>query len=175
LVDSNEIVPGVFLGGIHELGRKVDSGAITPPEVKILVGMAGWGPGQLQEEVARGVWIVASASKQLLLSPSVAGMGKESWHLVMQLMGGDYAGLSQAVKETYRADIMEFKGQSIYSTDSNSNTNINDTTAAPLNENEDNDNEEPRGGGGEPSSPSSAKGPWKPPRRDPGHNFGSGI
>jgi putative transcriptional regulator len=161
--DSREIVPGVFLGGIKGLGRKMENGEITASEVKIMVGMAGWGPGQLQEEVARGVWVVASASKHVVLSASAAGAGQELWHATLQLMGGDYAGLSEAVRETYRADIMELKERQ---------GNTSSTSGLPL-ENE--DGEEPRGGGGEPSSPSSSKGPWKPPRRDPGHNYGSGI
>jgi putative transcriptional regulator len=175
LQDTREVVPGVFLGGIHGLGRKMENGELTPPEVKIMIGMAGWGPGQLQEEVARGVWVVASASKHVILSASVAGAGQELWHATMQLMGGDYAGLSQALKETYRADVMEIQrdGDTTYSESSAASS----TAPAPTAENNNNveDGEEPRSGGGEPSSPSSSKGPWKPPRRDPGHNYGSGI
>ncbi len=155
LKDTREIVPGVFLGGIHSLGEKIDSGEVTPPEVKIMIGMAGWAPGQLQEEVARGVWVVASASKEIILAASVSGMSDELWHAALQLMGGDYAALSNASKETYRADIMELPKEE--------------------GNRDGGGNEEPRSGGGEPSSPSSSKGPWKPPRRDPGHNYGSGI
>lgn len=185
LEDSREIVPGVFLGGINGLGRKLENEEITASEVKIMVGMAGWGPGQLQEEVARGVWVVASASKQLVLSASAAGSGQELWNETLQMMGGDYAELSQAIQETYRADIMEFKREDTTTTSSppyTSSSGGGNTTSAsesksnlPASDNDNDNGEEPRGGGGEPSSPSSSKGPWKPPRRDSGHNYGSGI
>ena len=32
----------------------------------LVIGYAGWGPGQLEEEIAQGSWIVASASAAMV-------------------------------------------------------------------------------------------------------------
>lgn len=37
-----------------------------PRDFRLLVGYAGWGPGQLQREVAEGAWLPAAASAELL-------------------------------------------------------------------------------------------------------------
>lgn len=74
---------------------------------------AGWGPGQLEEEVRRGVWFPAAASSAFVLQqqpPGQPAAGVEAmWHQILQLMGGEYAELSAAMREAYRADIMELK------------------------------------------------------------------
>ena len=143
--ETREILPGVFIGGLEGLGKALGTGETTPQEVKVLAGLSGWGPGQLADEVSRGVWIVAAASRHLILSPAVVGSGEELWHATLQLMGGDYAGLSAAMKETLRSDIMGLAGNIESSTD------------------EEESSEE-----GFPRPPSSG-------RKDPGHNNGSGI
>lgn len=58
---------------------------------------AGWGAGQLANEVKRGVWFVAAASPSLVLSK--AHTGADLWHTVMQHCGGDFAKLSAQLKE----------------------------------------------------------------------------
>lgn len=108
--NTREILPGVFVGGMEGLSTALSAGETTPQEIKVVVGLAGWGPGQLEDEVARGAWIVAAASRHLVLSPAVVGSGEEMWHATLQMMGGDYAGLSAAMKETFRADIMGLDG-----------------------------------------------------------------
>lgn len=37
-----------------------------PREVRVLVGYAGWGPGQLETELAKGVWLPAAPDAALL-------------------------------------------------------------------------------------------------------------
>lgn len=108
---TREVLPGVFIGGIEGLTTALNAGETTLQEIKVVLGLAGWGAGQLEDEVAQGAWIVAAASRHLVLSPSVVGSGEEMWHATLQIMGGDYAGLSAAMKETFRADIMGLRGR----------------------------------------------------------------
>jgi hypothetical protein len=46
----------------------VQAGLADPREFKMLSGYAGWGPGQLEAEVADGSWWVVAASVPVLQS-----------------------------------------------------------------------------------------------------------
>lgn len=43
-------------------------------------GYAGWGPGQLADELARGAWKVVPRSAALALSPAPEGLWAQLWH-----------------------------------------------------------------------------------------------
>lgn len=107
--DSSKISSGVYLGGLERVRQALSSGEVHTNDVKLLTRYAGWGRGQLEEEVRRGVWIVAAPSRGVVLDSNTTG--DEKWHEILQLMGGEYSALSEAVKEEYRADIMEYKEQ----------------------------------------------------------------
>ena len=97
--------------------------------------------------------MVASASHHLLLSHTVQGAGEDVWHATLQMMGGDYAGLSAALKESFRADVM---GVDV---DTSSNNSVVGTMEGAS-----------ESGASKPlsSKPSGQQ-------QQPGHNFGSGI
>ena len=61
---------------------------------------AGWGPGQLDQEVTAGVWFTVAASSEVILNHQNLARG-EMWHSILDHMGGDYATLSASVKEAY--------------------------------------------------------------------------
>ena len=96
------IVPGVYMGGVEGVGEALAEGRASRDDVKLLTRYAGWGPGQLEEEVRRGVWIVAAASREVIMGRGGRGggvfQGDAAWHAVLQMMGGEYAGLSEAVQ-----------------------------------------------------------------------------
>ena len=113
--NTTSVVPGVCMGGVDGVGRALEEGRAGIADVKLLTRYAGWGPGQLEEEVRRGVWIVAAASRDVIMGRrgTVDGVesddviqGDDAWHSVLQAMGGEFAGLSDAVQEAYREDIM---------------------------------------------------------------------
>lgn len=61
------------------------------PEVtertRVYAGHAGWGPGQLDEEMEREDWIVAEASADVVFSEDAGDL----WPSVLRRLGGSYA------------------------------------------------------------------------------------
>ena len=68
------------------------SGAQEDPELRVrrgraFVGHAGWGPGQLDDEVERGDWILEPARREDAFSGTPDGL----WASVLTRKGGSYA------------------------------------------------------------------------------------
>ena len=64
-------------------------GENEPEEVLVTLGYAGWGPGQLEEEISRNAWLTVPASAELIFDTPVeqrydkalALLGLEAWKL----------------------------------------------------------------------------------------------
>ena len=57
-----------------------------PPEhLKVFLGYAGWGEGQLAEEVTTGAWLVAPADVNLIFQSNP----DDVWELALHQMGID--------------------------------------------------------------------------------------
>ena len=76
--------------------RLVKAGVASPEDFQVFCGYAGWGPGQLSEEVNRKSWYNVAADPQTILSematqassdPRDAGL--ETWSLLMKMIGRD--------------------------------------------------------------------------------------
>ena len=74
-----EVAPGVFLGDASCLSRLSDTATEPGLRYRIISGYAGWGPGQLESELATGVWAIVSATGQLLFDVPVDDLW---YHLV---------------------------------------------------------------------------------------------
>ncbi len=72
-----EIEDAAALGG---LGR-----------VRVFAGYAGWGPGQLEQELAEEAWIVVPAEAEDVFAADADGL----WSTVLRRRGGPYAVLAQ--------------------------------------------------------------------------------
>ncbi len=57
----------------------LESSPATVPRIRVFAGYAGWSPGQLEAEIARGDWIVAEAEQADVFTDQPA----ELWHLVV--------------------------------------------------------------------------------------------
>lgn len=61
-----EIAPGVFLGDATCMERVKTAGPDAALRYRVFLGYAGWGPEQLEGELAGGAWAVLPASGDLL-------------------------------------------------------------------------------------------------------------
>ncbi len=87
------------MGGFNAALGAVQSGRAAPRDFKWFSRYAGWSPGQLQQECEAGVWFPAAASANVVLGKGPSTMsGVWMWHQILELMGGEYAKLSDAVK-----------------------------------------------------------------------------
>ncbi len=77
------VVPGVNFAGSLEIFRQV--AADPPRNARFFFGYAGWGPGQLESEIAQGAWLSAPASPELIFEASVDDM----WGDVVRGLGID--------------------------------------------------------------------------------------
>jgi putative transcriptional regulator len=73
-------------------GDLADTDAIAAAIVRarVYAGHAGWGPGQLEEELAEEAWIVESPLREELFSEQPEGL----WAAVLRRMGREFALLS---------------------------------------------------------------------------------
>jgi putative transcriptional regulator len=88
--DSDELtdlVDGIcFAGSLHVLQTMVDA---PPGDVRLFLGYAGWGPGQLEGEMAEGVWLTAPASREAVFDVA----SDATWDYVVRSLGIDPATL----------------------------------------------------------------------------------
>ena len=64
----------------------IESPTTTPVRARVFAGYSGWGPGQLESELAENSWITAPATADL-----VFGDPSEMWQICLRALGGDYA------------------------------------------------------------------------------------
>lgn len=85
--DDSELLPGVhFAGTIATLRRVAEA---PPARLRLLLGYAGWAPGQLESELAEGAWLLAPASADAIFDVAPA----ELWAHVLRGLGIDPATL----------------------------------------------------------------------------------
>lgn len=63
-----------------------------PDQAKVMLGYAGWGPGQLENEIAHNGWLTAAATPELVF----AAKDDSLWTEAVKSMGIDPLGLSGA-------------------------------------------------------------------------------
>ena len=63
-----------------------------PKNAMLAVGYAGWGPGQLEKEIAENSWLVTEADESIVFSNDLDG----KWASVLAEMGIDPSCLSQS-------------------------------------------------------------------------------
>jgi putative transcriptional regulator len=85
--DATVVADGVFFAGSLDVLRQV---AAQPADhVKLLLGYAGWGPGQLEGELAQGAWLSAPVSSRLIFEVEPEDM----WAQVLRDLGVEPATL----------------------------------------------------------------------------------
>lgn len=78
LGDITRLHGGIQFAGSLDALRHMASA--PPPELRLFLGYAGWGPGQLEEELTQGAWLVAPLSREVVFGVSSDGLWEHVWH-----------------------------------------------------------------------------------------------
>jgi putative transcriptional regulator len=86
--EQREICPGVLLSVSHELTLQILQ---TPPtsSARVLIGYAGWGPGQLDKELAASAWLTLDVDPKLIFGVDPEQM----WETAIRRLGTDPSAL----------------------------------------------------------------------------------
>lgn len=84
---STEVFPGVAL--TQHIGDLVRLAETPPDHFRLFLGYAGWGSGQLLDEILRNDWLTAPAQVDLVFAPDP----DEVWSAALQSVGVDPAAL----------------------------------------------------------------------------------
>jgi putative transcriptional regulator len=79
--EARAVADGVFFAGSLDVLRQV--AAHPPKQVRLLLGYAGWGPGQLEGEIAEGAWLSAPVSSEVVFEVAPEAM----WEHVVRSLG----------------------------------------------------------------------------------------
>jgi putative transcriptional regulator len=64
--EEKQVCPGVFLGDNGSAERVAGEDREPSSRYRMIVGYAGWSPGQLEGELEAGAWVVTAASGELV-------------------------------------------------------------------------------------------------------------
>jgi putative transcriptional regulator len=84
---STEVFPGVAL--TQHIGDLVRLAETPPDRFRLFLGYAGWGSGQLLDEILRNDWLTAPARVDLIFAPDP----DDVWSATLQSVGVDPAAL----------------------------------------------------------------------------------
>ena len=89
--EQREICPGLLLSVSHELTLQLLQ---APPSsrARVLVGYAGWGPGQLDHEIAASGWLTLEVDPALIFTVPP----EEMWETAIRRLGTDPANLQMS-------------------------------------------------------------------------------
>lgn len=79
--DATEVAPGVFLSTSIDVLRRVIEA--PPRHTRVLTGYAGWGPGQLDEELSSSAWLTVDVDPALIFDTPA----DEMWDRAIRRLG----------------------------------------------------------------------------------------
>ncbi|MDR1990006.1 MAG: YqgE/AlgH family protein [Acidobacteriaceae bacterium] len=83
-----DIADGLSLSTSPELLRRLLE-PNPPPRTRLIVGYAGWAPGQLESELEESAWLLSDVDQELLFNTPAEQM----WEKAIRRMGADPAAL----------------------------------------------------------------------------------
>jgi putative transcriptional regulator len=84
--DATQVADGVYLAASPDLIRQALQRA-PAPHLRVLVGYAGWAPGQLEVELAESSWLIAPVEADLVFETPA----EEMWAAAIRRLGADPA------------------------------------------------------------------------------------
>jgi len=86
--DVFEVSPGVFVSSSAELLRAIIEGP-SVANARLLMGYAGWGPQQLDQELTESSWLISDVARDIVFDTQPA----EMWEAAIRRLGVDPAAL----------------------------------------------------------------------------------
>lgn len=92
LEKSTKVVDGVWWGGDFEkLKFLIRSDMVQPHNIRFFVGYSGWSPGQLEEEMVSGSWVLSDLDANYLFKSKP----KKLWKQVLKNIGDTHSVIAQ--------------------------------------------------------------------------------
>jgi putative transcriptional regulator len=82
--EALEVMPGIYLSASPTVVRRL-LGTPPDPSVRMVVGYAGWGAGQLDGELAEGSWLLMPVQSDLIFDTAVDRM----WEAAIRRLGAE--------------------------------------------------------------------------------------
>lgn len=82
------LTPDLGTVDLHKEPGEID---VSFAGLRVFKGYAGWGRGQLEDEIAEDAWFVVDASPEVILTPDPESL----WQSVLEAQGGWFAVLSR--------------------------------------------------------------------------------
>lgn len=87
-----EITNGIYWGGDFDVIRDlIIAGAAAAEDFRFFIGYAGWGGGQLDDEIEEKSWILTDSTPEAVFAESA----KNFWTRTLKNMGGEYRTLAK--------------------------------------------------------------------------------
>jgi putative transcriptional regulator len=97
LEDSVEIADGIFWGGdFNKLKTLITQNLVSDKDIKFYVGYSGWSPGQLEDELIHGSWIIAPGDSNYIFKFK----NSDLWKKVLEHKGDNFDVIAQ-MPETF--------------------------------------------------------------------------
>jgi putative transcriptional regulator len=88
---GKRIADGVYWGGsFDELYDLAAENSYVESDIRLFMGYSGWGPGQLEQEIKEGSWLIADVSEHLLFDTAF----EDVWKQAIASLGRKYAHLA---------------------------------------------------------------------------------
>mmetsp|Transcript_35714 Transcript_35714/g.47117 ORF Transcript_35714/g.47117 Transcript_35714/m.47117 type:complete len:277 (-) Transcript_35714:272-1102(-) len=81
--EATQIMEGLYYGGLKEALNDVQSGNAQPEEFKFFTKYCGWSPGQLDDEIENGIWVVVATDTKTILDQTCGSLPKDLWREIM--------------------------------------------------------------------------------------------
>jgi len=87
--EAVQVCGGVYISGSAGLLRRLLEHEASPPRTRLLMGYAGWGPGQLDAELRESAWLISDVDADLIFAVKAGDM----WEAAIRRMGADPSAL----------------------------------------------------------------------------------
>ncbi len=86
-----KIANGIYWGGsFDEIGDNESIGVKGRNDLRLFLGYSGWAPGQLENEVKEGTWLIATATDEIVFDTK----HEDVWKKSISLLGEKYSYLA---------------------------------------------------------------------------------